>query len=83
MVFGVNHTPTVHAWSGIDLASAVSCNAVLDPAFYYQALLAHYGPPVRRAGGAIWFRGRGSLYKHEVREVCCNGTRAPVCRGCV
>ena len=32
MVFGVNHTPTVHAWSGIDLASAVSCNAVLDPA---------------------------------------------------
>ena len=32
MLFGVNHTPTVHAWSGIDLASAVSCNAVLDPA---------------------------------------------------
>ena len=69
MLFGVNHTPTVHAWSGIDLASAVSCNAVLDPAFYYQALLAYYGPPVRRAGGAIWFRGRGSLYEHEVREV--------------
>ena len=60
---------SAHAWSTIDVMSAISCNADLNREFYQQKLTQYYGKILRNEGSAYWYKGKDSLYGSTIREI--------------
>lgn len=60
---------SAHAWTTIDVMSAISCNSDMDRGFYQQKFLQYYGKVLRNEGGAYWFKGKDALYGSTIREI--------------
>lgn len=60
---------SAHAWSTIDVMSAISCNADMNREFYQQKMTQYYGKILRNEGSAYWYKGKDSLYGSTIREI--------------
>lgn len=52
-----------------ELLSAISCNTKVEKQYFYAEFEKQYGKPVRVEQGSAWFKGSGTMYGSQVREV--------------
>lgn len=68
-IFLLGWSLSAMAWTTIDVLSAISCNSSLERDYYREQLTAYYGPVLERKGGALWFKGKDSIYGATIREI--------------
>jgi hypothetical protein len=51
------------------IGAAITCLDHLEPGYYYNYLVKHFGPPYKQEGGAYWFKTKAQLWTIPVSEV--------------